>query len=62
MAGNAVTVAPFVMEHQVRPRHCDAQAMVHAARYHDFYEDAFLGWLEHIGALLSTLLDPGVIA
>jgi YbgC/YbaW family acyl-CoA thioester hydrolase len=60
MAGNAVTVDPFVMEHQVRPRHCDAQAMVHAARYHDFYEDAFLGWLEHIGTPYSTLRASGV--
>jgi YbgC/YbaW family acyl-CoA thioester hydrolase len=60
MANKAVTVDAFVMEHQVRPRHCDAQAMVHAARYHDFYEDAFLGWLEHIGAPYSTLRASGV--
>jgi YbgC/YbaW family acyl-CoA thioester hydrolase len=60
MAGNAVTVDPFVMEHQVHPRHCDAQAMVHAARYYDFYEDAFLGWLDHIGTPYSTLRASGV--
>ncbi|TDD42980.1 acyl-CoA thioesterase [Nonomuraea terrae] len=29
----------------VRPRHCDAQAMVHAIRYYEFFEDAFLDWL-----------------
>ncbi|MEO3790266.1 thioesterase family protein [Nonomuraea sp. B10E15] len=29
----------------VRPRHCDAQAMMHAARYYEFFEDAFLDWL-----------------
>jgi acyl-CoA thioester hydrolase len=31
---------------RVRPRHCDAQAMVHAARYYEFFEDAFLDWLD----------------
>jgi YbgC/YbaW family acyl-CoA thioester hydrolase len=35
---------------RVRPRFCDAQAMVHASRYYEFFEDAFLGWLdEHVG-------------
>jgi YbgC/YbaW family acyl-CoA thioester hydrolase len=35
---------------RVRPRHCDAQAMVHASRYYEFFEDAFLDWLdEHAG-------------
>ncbi len=35
---------------QVRPRYCDAQGMVHASRYYEFFEDAFLGWLdEHVG-------------
>ncbi|TDC10616.1 acyl-CoA thioesterase [Nonomuraea longispora] len=29
----------------VRPRHCDAQAMMHATRYYEFFEDAFLDWL-----------------
>ncbi|MEV0383875.1 thioesterase family protein [Nonomuraea sp. NPDC050643] len=29
----------------VRPRHCDAQAMMHAARYYEYFEDAFLDWL-----------------
>jgi YbgC/YbaW family acyl-CoA thioester hydrolase len=34
----------------VRPRYCDAQGMVHASRYYEFFEDAFLGWLdEHVG-------------
>lgn len=31
---------------RVRPRHCDAQAMVHAIRYYEFFEDAFLEWLD----------------
>ncbi|MGH3390098.1 MAG: NUDIX domain-containing protein [Actinomadura sp.] len=35
---------------RVRPRYCDAQGMVHASRYYEFFEDAFLGWLdEHVG-------------
>ena len=29
----------------VRPRHCDAQAMMHATRYYEYFEDAFLDWL-----------------
>jgi YbgC/YbaW family acyl-CoA thioester hydrolase len=41
--------SPFVLSQPVRPRHCDAQAMVYAGRYHEFCEDAFLGWLEHLG-------------
>jgi YbgC/YbaW family acyl-CoA thioester hydrolase len=54
-----VTVDPFVMEQQARPRHCDAHGMVHAARYHDFCEDAFLGWLEQIGTPYPTLRADG---
>ncbi|MFI6598391.1 acyl-CoA thioesterase [Nonomuraea sp. NPDC050536] len=38
-----------VSEIRVRPRHCDAQAMVHAARYYEFFEDAFLDWLDARG-------------
>ncbi|HEY7487087.1 MAG TPA: thioesterase family protein [Streptosporangiaceae bacterium] len=35
---------------RVRPRFCDAQGMVHAARYYEFFEDAFIEWLdEHVG-------------
>lgn len=35
---------------QVRPRFCDAQGMVHASRYDEFFEDAFVGWLDqHVG-------------
>ena len=32
---------------RVAPRYCDAQGMVHASRYYEFFEDAFLSWLEH---------------
>jgi YbgC/YbaW family acyl-CoA thioester hydrolase len=39
-----------IAELRVRPRFCDAQGMVHAGRYYEFFEDAFLGWLdEHVG-------------
>ncbi|WP_433331053.1 acyl-CoA thioesterase [Spirillospora sp. CA-294931] len=31
---------------RVKPRHCDAQSMVHAIRYYEFFEDAFLDWLD----------------
>jgi YbgC/YbaW family acyl-CoA thioester hydrolase len=51
---------------QVRPRYCDAQGMVHASRYYEFFEDAFLGWLdEHVGGygrLRRTGTDLVVVA
>jgi acyl-CoA thioester hydrolase len=50
-----VAVEPFVMTQQVRPRHCDAQAMVYAGRYHEFCEDAFIGWLEHLEVSYASL-------
>jgi YbgC/YbaW family acyl-CoA thioester hydrolase len=34
---------------RVRPRHCDAQAMMHAGRYYEYFEDAFLDWLDERG-------------
>ncbi|MFI6732154.1 acyl-CoA thioesterase [Nonomuraea sp. NPDC050451] len=37
---------PAVISHlPVRPRHCDAQAMMHASRYYEYIEDAFLDWI-----------------
>jgi YbgC/YbaW family acyl-CoA thioester hydrolase len=51
---------------RVRPRFCDAQGMVHASRYYEFFEDAFLGWLEqHVGGygrLRETGADLVVVA
>jgi YbgC/YbaW family acyl-CoA thioester hydrolase len=51
---------------RVRPRHCDAQGMVYAGRYHEFFEDAFLDWLdEHAGGyerLRSGGVDMVVVA
>jgi acyl-CoA thioesterase FadM len=55
-----VSAAAFVVEQQVRPRHCDAQAVVHAGRYHEFCEDAFVGWLEHVGMSYQALRADGV--
>lgn len=31
---------------RVPPRHCDAQAMMHASRPAEYFEDAFLAWLD----------------
>jgi YbgC/YbaW family acyl-CoA thioester hydrolase len=39
----------MITEFRVRPRHCDAQAMMHAARYYECFEDAFLDWLDARG-------------
>ncbi len=52
--------APFVWSQRVRPRHCDAQSMVYAGRYHEFCEDAFLDMLEHAGAPYERWRDQGV--
>jgi YbgC/YbaW family acyl-CoA thioester hydrolase len=50
----------------VRPRQCDAQGMVHASRYYEFFEDAFLDWLDgHVGgyaALRATGVDLVIVA
>jgi len=46
---------------RVRPRHCDAQAVVHAGRYYEFFEDAFLDWLdEHAGGYRRLRERDGV--
>jgi acyl-CoA thioester hydrolase len=50
-----VTLEPFVMSQRVRPRHCDAQAMVYAGRYHEFCEDAFICWLENLNVSYASL-------
>jgi YbgC/YbaW family acyl-CoA thioester hydrolase len=43
---------------RVRPRHCDAQGMVYAGRYQEFFEDAFLDWLEdHAGGYARLRRD-----
>jgi YbgC/YbaW family acyl-CoA thioester hydrolase len=44
----------------VRPRHCDAQGMVYAGRYHEFFEDAFLDWLDEHAGGYTRLRDGGI--
>ena len=45
---------------RVPPRMCDAQGMVHAARYHEVLEDAFLDWLDAIGSPYTELRSTGI--
>ena len=51
---------------RVRPRHCDAQGIMHASRYYEYFEDAFLDWLDvHLGgyaSLRSSGVDLVVVA
>jgi YbgC/YbaW family acyl-CoA thioester hydrolase len=47
-------------DHRVPPRLCDAQGMVHAARYLEVVEDAFLDWLDAIGYPYSDLVGSGI--
>lgn len=59
-AGPDAAEAPTsVFRTPVRPRHCDAQGMLHASRYYEYFEDAFLDWLDaHVGGY-STLRSDG---
>ncbi|MGH3475241.1 MAG: acyl-CoA thioesterase [Acidimicrobiales bacterium] len=43
----------------VPPRHCDAQAMVHASRRAECFEDAFLAWLDSACAGYDSLRAAG---
>jgi acyl-CoA thioester hydrolase len=45
---------------RVPPRHCDAQAMMHASRPAEYFEDAFLAWLEAACAGYGNLRAAGV--
>ena len=47
------------VEFVVPPRFCDAQEMVHASRYHEFLEDAFLQWLADAGLPYDELRARG---
>jgi acyl-CoA thioester hydrolase len=35
-----------VLQVRVPPRHCDSQGMMHAVRPYEYFEDAFLAWLD----------------
>lgn len=45
---------------QVKPRQCDAQGMVHAIRYYEFFEDGFLEWLDRFAGGYKALRSDGV--
>jgi acyl-CoA thioester hydrolase len=53
--------APIVGEvtRRVPPRHCDAQAMMHASRPAEYFEDAFLAWLDLACAGYDNLRAAG---
>jgi len=45
---------------RIAPRYCDAQGMVHASRYYELFEDAFLAWLDHVcGGYLALQATGG---
>src|SRR5262249_2418459 len=41
------------------PRHCDAQGILHARRYYEYFEDAFLDWLETFAGGYASLRAAG---
>jgi len=45
---------------RVPPRHCDAQAMMHASRPAEYFEDAFLAWLDAACGGYDRLREAGV--
>lgn len=49
-----------VSTQRVRPRHCDAQGMLHASRYYEYFEDAFLDWLDEHTDGYAALRQTGV--
>lgn len=54
-AGEASTTG----RRRVPPRHCDAQGMMHASRPAEYFEDAFLAWLDVRLGGHDTLLSGG---
>jgi YbgC/YbaW family acyl-CoA thioester hydrolase len=55
-ADEAVSRSPM----QVRPRHCDAQGIMHASRYYEYFEDAFLDWLQNFAGGYASMRATGV--
>ena len=45
---------------RVPPRHCDAQGMLHAGRYYEYFEDAFLDWIDQHANGYRQLRSTGV--
>jgi acyl-CoA thioesterase FadM len=56
-AGDGVVVGEVVR--RVPPRHCDAQAMMHATRPAEYFEDAFLAWLDAACGGYDRVRDAG---
>jgi len=54
-----VPVPASVFRTSVRPRHCDAQGGLHAARYYELFEDAFLDWLDAQVAGYAAVRETG---
>ena len=52
--------APFRTQLPVRPRHCDAQGMLHAARFYKYFEEAFLRWLSSLSLPYAALRESRV--
>jgi len=50
----------FATHLRVRPRHCDAQGMLHAARFYEYFEEAFLRWLSRVGVPYAALRQTGI--
>jgi acyl-CoA thioester hydrolase len=53
-------LAVAVCQVRVKPRQCDAQGMVHAIRYYEFFEDGFLGWLDRFSGGYKALRSEGI--
>lgn len=49
-----------VLRTKVPPRHCDAQGMLHASRFYEYFEDAFLHWLDTCVGGYGSLREAGV--
>lgn len=52
--------APFPTQLRVRPRHCDAQGLLHAARFYEYFEEAFLRWLTSVSLPCGRLREDGI--
>ncbi|MQA10770.1 MAG: hypothetical protein GEU98_19895 [Pseudonocardiaceae bacterium] len=57
--GVMVSTAAATFRTSVPPRLCDAQGMLHASRYYECFEDAFLHWLDTFVGGYGTLRESG---
>lgn len=54
-----MTVLAIDWQVRVPPRHCDAQGMLHASRPYEYFEDAFLTWIDAAGGGYAALRAAG---